>query len=391
MAVECANCHSTNPDGQKFCGQCGTPLVLSLREQIQVFLKEQTKEQKLLEIETAQSVVTRLSDWGKLFGLVVGIPLALLAVVLTILGIKTYGDFTNSVEAAKKEALRQMQAEATAKVQEVAKEGQALSADIKAIRTEVESNRGDLKNLTKRVQGIEEKVEFKSKVSPDLQEKLQRALTAYQRYFKKLGYRPTTDHVTVDVSKDAIPGAISYYVPETNTLVIAEAYGNDPDIMLREYSHHVLYSKPTIEAVSNPERTWAYMAIESGLANYFVCSSKDNPAFGETTSQRLQLPGKNWSLQNNRRFAELKPGWRYVMSDGAQIWGGAFWDLRQKLGQDVADRLLYRTWFALEATDVGSNDPKRFLNVLLKTDSLDAGTNHSNEIKAVFKERGLEL
>ena len=79
------------------------------------------------------------------------------------------------------------------------------------------------------------------------------------------------------------------------------------------------------------------------------------------------------------------------MSDGAQIWGGAFWDLRQKLGRDAADRLLYRTWFALEATDVQSNDPKRFLHKLLETDGQEPGAKHADEIKAVFKERGMEL
>jgi hypothetical protein len=350
-------------------------------------LKEQTKEQKLLEIETAQAVVTRLSDWGKLFGLAVGIPLALLAVILAVLGIKTYADFTKSVETGKTEALQAMQKEATAKVQEVIKEGQALSADIKAIRAEVESNRGELKNLAKRVKGIEEKVEFKSQVSPDLQAKLQQALTAYQQYFQGLGFRPTADHVTVDVSKDVLPGVIAYYDFSTNTLVINEAHAHDTDLLLREYSHHVLYSKPSLKAA---DRTWAYLAIESGLANYFVCSSRNSPAFGEATSRRLELPAKNWSLQNDRKFAEQRPDWGSAMADGAQIWGGAFWDLRQKLGQKVADRLLYRAWFSLEAADVESNEPKRFLDVLLKTDALVPGSKHSDEIKAVFKARGME-
>src|SRR5438445_3268790 len=157
MPIECPDCHAVNPDGQKFCGQCGAPLVFSLRDQVHGILKELTKDQKLLEIEAAQQVVSRPSDWAKLFGLVVGVPLAVLAVVLAILGIKTYGDFAGSVDTAKKDAIQKMQAEATAKVQEVTKEGLALSADIQAIRAEVEGNRNQLKSLSTRLKGIEEK------------------------------------------------------------------------------------------------------------------------------------------------------------------------------------------------------------------------------------------
>jgi hypothetical protein len=393
MAIECANCHTSNPDAQKFCGQCGSALILSLREQIQAVLKEQTKEQKLLEIETAQAVLVRLSGWAKLFGLVVGVPLALLGVVLAFLGIKTFADFSTSVDTAKKDAIdkiQKMQADATRNVQEVTSAGQALNADIKAIRAEVENNRAQLTSLNKRVTGIEEKVEFKSEVSPDLKAKLEVALGAFQQYYKRLGFQPATGKVTVDVSSDPLPGTIAYYQNETNTLVIAKAYASDSDLLLREYSHHVLYSKPSLEA-TNAEREWAYPAIESGLATYFVCSSKDSPAFGAATIQEQKLPAKYWTLQNNRKFTELKPNIGSALADGAQIWGGAFWDLRQKLGREVADRLLYRTWFALEATDVKSNDPKRFLNRLLDTDGQEKGTKHADEIKGVFKDRGLEF
>jgi len=100
------------------------------------------------------------------------------------------------------------------------------------------------------------------------------------------------------------------------------------------------------------------------------------------------MSAKNWSLQNNRKFQELKSDYSAM---SAQIWGGAFWDLRQKLGREVADQLLYQAWFALESADVMSNDAKRFVKKLLEADQHQEGGKHANEIKETFKDRGLEL
>lgn len=392
MSLKCMKCHSANPEGQRFCGQCGSAITASVREQIQAILKEETKDQSVLELETAQRVVARLSDWAKLFGVVVGVPLALLGVVLAIMGIKTYSDFASGIEAAKKEAIQKMQSEAIAKVQEVTKASQDLSAEIKLIRADVEANRNDLTRLSTRVKGIEERIEFKTSVSPDLQGKLQGALTAFQQYFKRLGFQSPTDKVTIDVSTETIPGATSYYLPDTNTLVIDKAYAKDTDILLREYSHHVLYSSASrAMAAADPKGTWAYLAIESGLANYFVCSAKDSPSFGEATSRQLHQPVDSWSLRNNRKISELKPDVGSALSDGSQIWGGAFWDLRRKFGPELIDRLLYRTWRSIEVSDVESNDPKRFLNKLLESSAQELGAEPADQVKSILNERGMDL
>ena len=109
--MECFRCKEHNPEDKKYCGECGFPLdpntsalldVLNsnLRKEIQNAIADRIKEQKLVEIETAHAIVAKLSNWAKLFGFFAGIPLAILLIILAILGIKTYTDFSKKVENA---------------------------------------------------------------------------------------------------------------------------------------------------------------------------------------------------------------------------------------------------------------------------------------------------
>jgi hypothetical protein len=56
--MECTRCHAVNPDGKKYCGDCGflldptlIPVIdllrADIREQIQVTLREQLKDQQV--------------------------------------------------------------------------------------------------------------------------------------------------------------------------------------------------------------------------------------------------------------------------------------------------------------------------------------------------------
>ena len=137
--VECARCRSKNPDRNRFCGACGDPLDqnsialkdangLKLREQVQAILKDQYKDQKLLEIETAQAVATRVAEWGKLLGFFVGIPFALLVVTLGLVGIHSYSDFSSKIASA--------QADIGAKITDAQKLAAKLQSDGAALSGE---------------------------------------------------------------------------------------------------------------------------------------------------------------------------------------------------------------------------------------------------------------
>ena len=60
--MDCLKCKAENPDGKKYCGDCGAPLDLSfgplkelvessVRLEVQNSLKEYIKDQKIAELE----------------------------------------------------------------------------------------------------------------------------------------------------------------------------------------------------------------------------------------------------------------------------------------------------------------------------------------------------
>ena len=88
--MDCVQCKAANPDGNQFCGKCGTPLDGAINH-----LKA-LKEQKLASYEMTEEVLDRLLKWIKLAAAFVGIPLAL------VLG-KGYYDLWGDIKKGQKE------------------------------------------------------------------------------------------------------------------------------------------------------------------------------------------------------------------------------------------------------------------------------------------------
>lgn len=107
--MECPKCGSANPTGKSYCGDCGTllkttdPAATELRQQVKAILASELKDQKLVEIEVTEAIVTRLTNWGRLLGYFAGIPLAILIVILGALGIKNYTDVSGVASNAQRE------------------------------------------------------------------------------------------------------------------------------------------------------------------------------------------------------------------------------------------------------------------------------------------------
>ena len=77
------------------------------------------------------------------------------------------------------------------------------------------------------------------------------------------------------------------------------------------------------------------------------------------------------------------------MMDGIYYWG-AFWELRKLVGQKIADKLLYSAWESISDPVVRKNDPKDFVDSLLKADALLEQSRYDNDIKSLFRRRGVE-
>jgi hypothetical protein len=149
MTLKCSRCKASNPDGKRFCAECGGPLdpafaamkefmSSTLREQVSDVLREHYKEQKVIEVETSQAIATRFAEWAKLLAFFLGIPIALLLLLLGAIGIKTYSDFSNQIQKA--------QSEVVAKLDNAQKLAVRLQSDGAALAGEYERLSGGLAN-----------------------------------------------------------------------------------------------------------------------------------------------------------------------------------------------------------------------------------------------------
>jgi hypothetical protein len=184
--MDCFKCRSKNPDGKKYCADCGSPLdehlgavqtylESNLGQQVETFLDKRLKDQKMVETEVTEAVATKLLGWGKLFGAVIGIPLTVLAVVLGFLGIKSYSDFKSIVDTSKREisatfdtekqkaqesiSLINQQSDAFRKqAAEIEEKRKGLTAQYQELESQLAGARGlgeKLKTLTDKVDRIE--------------------------------------------------------------------------------------------------------------------------------------------------------------------------------------------------------------------------------------------
>ena len=259
MAVVCVQCNAQNPEDKKYCGDCGAPLdpnfhalkqffESNLLQQIQTTIKEQYKDQKLVEVETTQAIASRLSDWAKLLGFFIGIPVALLILLLGFIGIKTYSDFSKRVERAQHIVTQKLD-EVQQKALGIEKNADTLIGEYQKLKTQFADAShlaAEVETLTKKVNRIEEKVGFtsSSKLTPEIKKQLESSFYQFQTYLQNIGYHPTGGNVEIDVPEEMPAGAIAYYDDENHRMVIDSKYASDPDFLYREYMHHVLfYSK----------------------------------------------------------------------------------------------------------------------------------------------------
>jgi len=200
----------------------------------------------------------------------------------------------------------------------------------------------------------------------------------FATYFRENGAK-STPKVRVDATPPDFPGAIAYYDPSKLTVYVDLQYLADINLPLREYAHAVLYADGKSSTIDF-EKTWAYVGIESGLASYFSSSFSNDP----------RVPGGAGSetLDNARNLKDLKPG-PMIVVDGLYSWGAAFWELRKLLTQKTADKILLAAWYGMPESDFKKNEPRDFVNSILKADSQLEGSRHQAQIKALFGRRGM--
>jgi cell division protein FtsL len=390
--VACLHCNSENLPGQKFCGECGQPIqdsvlntgmVVAIDARIRNAIEKQLQDQSTLEIKTAQAVVTRITDWGKLFGLITAVPLTILLATLGIWGVTSFLDFRKKVDSGKAQISEDIK-NARDDIQNARNDTVKLKAEVDAAHAELGSLPSDVKNLQSKVATLEEKIGFvpTPSLTPQLKTKLKSALDGFQTYCRSIGFHPKAGEVHLRIEKDLEKkmSTDAYYDPDKSEMIVDASKAGDPSFALREYMHRTLYTKdllkgpqPNRPPAQSPSAEW--YAIESGLASYFPASFLNSSHTGfSDLSQIEQLPARRSDLGE-------AVGW------GIRVWGSAFWELRNTIGQENCDKLLVRFWNSLDPNDKGpytSDALSRLLDLYRDTGGKDTAA-----VKAIFSRRGV--
>ncbi|MDP3799608.1 MAG: SAV_2336 N-terminal domain-related protein [Polaromonas sp.] len=219
-------------------------------------------------------------------------------------------------------------------------------------------------------------------LTPELRALLSSAFLSFEAFLVGCGYRPRESSLKVFVDPDLKDNV--YYEP--SRVVLGAPLATDTDAFFRECSHHALLSIP-FGTLGKHQR-----AIESGLADYFACSFNNDPRFGEQSIQvfsgvpEIASKGALRLLENDRHYDEARSD--SEMHDVGEIWGGAFWEMRHRLGSQLADRLLFEGWHASIMPQKRTKDFKRtFITTLMEAARLPQ-LSRATDVAELFSRRG---
>jgi hypothetical protein len=180
-------------------------------------------------------------------------------------------------------------------------------------------------------------VSFSGEVSEKGRQRMTSVLSEFRQYLVKTGVvEGPIPTVSVHLYASGEVNA-SYDANKQEIRLFNGAIDVMRDLLLREYAHHVL-------CTTSEMAMGLLAAVEFGLACYLVCSFKNSPGFGAGVLRFGKLPGPFlWNLDNRLSFREAPDS---SPEDLGEIWGGAFWELRQFFGAGVFDQLLVQAWRA---------------------------------------------
>ena len=231
-------------------------------------------------------------------------------------------------------------------------------------------------------------------LTPELGNRMQTALTTFQQCLKESGFHIRSERT---IKYEVVPGDLikthdgeyyAYYDSETLTMKVASAYADDVDVIRHEYMRHVLNDQNhgPINWLEPGSGWWKSFAVSSGLATYFPCSFKGSTVFA------ANHPDLRVELKNNSKFRGRVDDMIRADKIGNKIWGGAFWELRERFDDPkLADRLLASAWVAWQPTDENADLFVEFANKLIETDQLQNGGQHVTDIQRILRRRGLDI
>jgi hypothetical protein len=254
--------------------------------------------------------------------------------------------------------------------------------------------------LASRVERVENIV-FHTNLPPQEENKLRQSLQDFRQYLEALGYEDsqTLPSIQVGPRPDALEDKLhyvednAYYDQARNAIVVGRSLGGDAEAMLHEYAQYALISmaprSTSGTTFGEPSLQDSY-TIQTALADYLVCSFRDDPCLGRNAAVRLKERGFGQDLGDCLRY--LDHDMTVTLETPAEhnalglIWAGAFWELRKKEGAAVVDEKLVHAWRSLDARAVSTHRGADFIGELA---SALSGGSDASEILGIFSRRGL--
>jgi hypothetical protein len=215
-------------------------------------------------------------------------------------------------------------------------------------------------------------------------ETLEKSLNDFIAYLDRLGLKREAEKVSIKVVKgdDAL---YPYYRPDEKVIVINQLIAGDVDVPRRAYSHHVLLAGRGDTIAPNLQ------ALENGLAWYLPCSFADRPIYGEFMGRALKLDRPIGDFSQRLNFEPFTSANESFQAGGT--WASLFWEIRTRLGQQVADALVIQAWQKTSASSGNAADgslAKRFDQELLVA-AENVPKDARSVISTILKDRGFPL
>jgi hypothetical protein len=392
MTLQCLDCGAANPDGKRFCGDCGAPLdgetatikrylAANLPREIRTALKDELRDQKVVEVEMTEAVVEKLTSWAKVFGFFVGIPIAIAIGVLGILGLNSYENFSKLVHDATASLTATLQ-RAQTQADSLKQQADQVDAEYKNLQARLQDTTAlaaQVGVLSDKVNSIEEKIGISpsAHATPQL-ERIVVELRSFQSYLLKVGFKIANSNPMLVDTKEQFPsGAVAEFDPGTNTMLLKSDHISDVTLALSVYADHAVTGQDNLKnARYDYSGSIQYYAATWGIRAYLTCSFMNDPNF---TARGVNLSAPM------QKFATI----RYA-EDGAVVWGGLFWDIRKLLPASEADALIASVWRAVTLPPNANDFPKVFVRLLLDKYGATASGKDPDRLLVILRARGFD-
>ena len=241
--IVCANCHGEIAEGARFCNKCGKrvgdeyidpDLEQRLYERIEGRLKDKWIARDAVEKDIALQAATRLSEWGKLFAIALGVPATIAVGILAFVGIKSTADLA-SIEAQTatlKKTATDMEAQYKPVQDELSKLKDELP-ELKQIATSV----GGLDDRVRTVESAVAKFAPSSALKASTEALLKTSLEQFTVYVKKLGLAPRSVPTVHTQAQLPEPNYNAYI--DGDDIYVKPDHAN-PAQVIHEFSHNVI-------------------------------------------------------------------------------------------------------------------------------------------------------